>query len=113
MQNLGTTIRRHSPSSWRAFLGHSLSTAATQLIGLGIGVGVGYWAADREVRWLPTMVVAILALWLVASGASALGSRLKGSRKPDRKTRRVLGVLVLATSAALVVVLVWRLSFYP
>lgn len=66
------------------------------------GAGLGYWAADREVRWLPTMLGALLVLGVLAVIGMAVGLYLQGPVAGRRRGRRrivALGVLAVVGAA--------------
>lgn len=67
-----------------------------------VGAGLGYWAADREVRWLPTMLGALLVLGVVAVVGMAAGLYLLGPAAGRRRGRRrivALGALAVIGAA--------------
>lgn len=66
-----------------------------------VGAGLGYWAADREVRWLPTMLGGLLVLGVVAVIGMALGLYLLGPAAGHRRgRRRILALAALAVVGA-------------
>ncbi len=66
-----------------------------------VGAGLGYWAADREVRWLPTMVGWLLVLGVAAVIGMAVGLYLLGPAAGHRRgRRRILALAALALVGA-------------
>lgn len=45
------------------------------LLSVGFGIVLGYWAADREVRWYPSMALSVLLFSSAGFGLVALGVR--------------------------------------
>ncbi len=68
---------------------------------LALGIGIGYWAAERGLPWLPTMVEGLLALLATAMLLIYLGLRLKRDHvvktaRGVRFRKRILGVLAMS-----------------
>jgi hypothetical protein len=88
-------------SSPHETLGQALYVGGGLLLPVGVGAALGYWAADREVRWAPTMVgwlllLGFVALLLVMAGLYLLGP----ARGLRRGRRRILALTVLAICVA-------------
>jgi hypothetical protein len=74
----------------KARLGWVLYGLGALTFPLGLGLGLGYWVADRGVRWVPSMVGVVLATWiggllLLVAGTYALGP-LRGNRHGRKRT---------------------------
>ena len=68
---------------------------------LAVGIGIGYWAAERGLPWLPTMVEGLLALLATSMLLIYLGLRLRRDhvvQTPQglRFRKRILGVLAMS-----------------
>lgn len=82
-------------------LGQALYVGGALLLPVGLGAAIGYWAADREVRWAPTMVGALCVLWFVGLAVMIGGLYLLGPAAGLRRgRRRIVGLTVLAILAA-------------
>jgi hypothetical protein len=92
--------------SRRTLWGRGLLTGGYVLLSVGLGVGLGYWSADMELRWLPTLVPSILLLWVAGFVLLAVGAQLRGGPGRERRLRRrsvvfaSLGLLVAGAVAA-------------
>jgi hypothetical protein len=62
-------------------LGRGFLSGGYVLVSLGLGVAFGYWASDWELRFFPTVVVAILALLTAGLSCFALGAQLERVEK--------------------------------
>jgi Permuted papain-like amidase enzyme, YaeF/YiiX, C92 family len=87
-------------------LGRGLLSGGYVLVALGLGIAFGYWASDWEIRFFPTVVLAILLLMAGGLSLFALGAQIereeKGSRRIGRRAALSAG---LALSALLGIVL--------
>lgn len=86
------------PDSPRVVVGRVLDWIGPFGPALALGIGVGYWAAERGVPWLPTMVEGLLALLATSALLIYLGLRLRRDHQVQtpqglRFRKRVLGVL--------------------
>lgn len=76
----------------------------------GLGVALGFWVADREVRWFPTTLTWLLGLWLVGLLLMVLGGYRLGPAVGSPRGRKRIALcallLVLVAGARLVVHLV-------
>jgi hypothetical protein len=89
-----------APPAAPSRLGQGLFAAGAVALPLGLGAAIGYWVADREVRWLPTMVGALLVLAVLALGAMAAGTYLLGPGAGLRRGRkRFIAFALLAVLA--------------
>ena len=88
-------------------------------LALGAGILIGFWLADRGVRFLPTALGAVLIVFLVGSLAVVLARFLQGEafeETPDRRRirKRVVAVGAIAVAAAaLRLVVFWMESPSP
>lgn len=81
--------------------GNALHALGALLLAAAVGAGLGYWAADNEVRWLPTMMGVLLVVGLVAVIAMALGLYYLGPAQGKRVgRRRIMGLAALAVVGA-------------
>lgn len=81
--------------------GQVLFAAGGLLLTALVGAGLGYWAADREVRWAPTMLGWLLVLGVAAVIGMALGLYLLGPAAGQRRgRRRIVGLAALAVMGA-------------
>jgi hypothetical protein len=90
---------RHRPP-----LGRGLSSGGYVLVSLGLGIAFGYWASDWEMRFLPTVMVAILALLTAGLSCFALGAQLEraeSSRQGVGRRAAASAALALAALAGL------------
>ncbi len=114
---LGSTVRASlaAPAAAaagfdRARLGRALTLGGGGLLPVGVGVVFGFFAADRGVRWLPSMLGILLVLAAVSLAAVLVGGVLSGGvhrmtpegRRVRRRVLVVLGLLSLALTVRLV-----------
>jgi hypothetical protein len=88
----------------RARLGRLLDTLGQLGLPIGAGMALGFWIADRGVRWLPTMLAGLLllalaSLLLIAAGAWLRGRAVVESAAGRRLRKRVVAVAALALLA--------------
>jgi hypothetical protein len=70
------------------------------LVSLGLGIAFGYWASDWEMRFFPTVVVAILLLMTSGLALFAVGAQLERQQDPGRKFgRRAMASAAFALAA--------------
>ena len=69
-------------------LGRGLLSGGYVLVALGLGIAFGYWASDWEIRFFPTVVLAIL--FLMAGGLSlfAVGAQIEREESSPRRLGR-------------------------
>jgi Permuted papain-like amidase enzyme, YaeF/YiiX, C92 family len=81
----------------RLWIGRSLFAAGAMTLPLGLGVNIGFWIADRGVRWLPTLLGALLVIGGFALAAMIAGSVLMGpaAGKPKGRKRIVFFATML------------------
>ncbi|HEY7821103.1 MAG TPA: hypothetical protein VIG29_22955, partial [Vicinamibacteria bacterium] len=87
-------------------LARGLLSGGYVLVALGLGTAFGYWASDWEIRFFPTMVLAIL--FLMAGGLSlfAFGAQIGREGKESRRFgRRAAASAGLALAAVVAIVL--------
>jgi len=99
-----------SPSgSMRARAGRLLDALGQLGLPIGAGLVAGFWIADRGVRWLPTMLsavllVAVASLVLIAAGfwlRRQTHTEAPGGRRLRKRVVAVLGLAVAALAAHL------------
>ncbi len=96
----------------RTRVGRQLDFIGQSIFPIGLGTLLGFYAADRGVRWLPTMLQMILLAAIASLAFMGLGWWLKGkviseTRHGIKLRRRVLVGVVIATLA-----LVGQLGLY-
>ena len=69
-------------------LGRGLLSGGYVLVSLGLGIAFGYWASDWEMRFFPTVVVAILVLMTAGLALFALGAQIERERNGHRRIGR-------------------------
>jgi hypothetical protein len=69
-------------------LGRGLLSGGYVLVSLGLGIAFGYWASDWEMRFFPTVVVAILLLMTAGLSLFALGAQIERERNGHRRIGR-------------------------
>ncbi len=81
----------------RIWIGRSLFAGGAMTLPLGLGVNIGYWIADRGVRWLPTLLGTLLVIGGLALIAMIAGSVLMGpaAGKPNGRKRIVFFATML------------------
>ena len=85
----------------QVWIGRALNHGGQLLLPVGLGVVLGFYAADQGVRWLPTMLQAVLGLGMLALLTMAVGRWLAGTAvvRTDRGARlrkRVMACLLLS-----------------
>jgi hypothetical protein len=100
---------KHSskPQSRRTTIGRLLDRCGQLGLPLAVGVFIGYWAADRGISWMPTMLEALSIFIACALLLILIGQWLKGKVVRETETgagirKRTVTLLVLAVCAALV-----------
>lgn len=88
------------PPDPRVLTGRILFAAGALALPLGIGIALGWYAGDRGVRWMPTLLGALCLFWIGSLLLMILGSRLEGSAGQPAGRKRValaaLGIVLLA-----------------
>ena len=93
----------------KRLVGKVVDRTGQLLFWAGLGSVVGYWSADRGMRWLPDFVSALLAISLLSLGAIVLGRVMTGkaidpqSRRVSTRAAVAVGLIVLAAAARLAV----------
>ena len=87
-------------SDRRALLGTFLHYTGLAGIAIGLGMAIGFFAADRGIRWLPTMLeifllIAILSLMVIIAGLMLDGSATRLTPKGIRVRKRVIFCIAL------------------
>ncbi len=82
-------------------LGRGLLSGGYVLVSLGLGIAFGYWASDWEMRFFPTVSVAILLLMAAGLSLFAFGAQLERESKGHRIIGRRAAVSALLGLAAL------------
>jgi hypothetical protein len=72
----------------RPALGRGLLSGGYVLIALGLGIAFGYWASDWEIRFFPTVVLAILILMAAGLALFAAGAQIEREEKAPRRIGR-------------------------
>ncbi len=81
-------------------LGRGLLSGGYVLVSLGLGIAFGYWASDWEMRFFPTVVVAILLLMTAGLSLFALGAQIEREESGRRRIgRRAAASAALAVTA--------------
>ncbi len=105
------TVRRSSSaapvSGTRARIGCWLDRCGQLGLPLAVGVLVGYWSADRGLRWMPTMLEALsifiaAALLLILVGQWLKGQLTREAEQGGGIRKRTVTLLVLGCGAALI-----------
>ncbi len=96
-----------SPGTLRSRLGNFLYYAGLVGLAVGAGMGLGFYAADRGVRWLPTMMeilllIAVFSLLVIITGKMVEGSATRLTQKGIRIRKRVIFCAVLIIIAIIV-----------
>ena len=104
--------RDRGPARWRVVAGDVVYYTGLLSLPAGVGAVLGFYAADRGVRWLPTFlewVLVLLSLSIVAilGGRWIQGTLFKETKRKRRLRTRILVCLVLG-----VLVLLGRLSVF-
>jgi len=96
-------------------LGHVLFVVGGLLLPLGLGIGLGYWAGDRGVAWVPTLVGWLLVLWILALILLIAGSYLLGpaAGRPQGRKRIIAFVLLIVAAAGARGVVYWMAEPSP
>jgi hypothetical protein len=82
-------------------LGRGLLSGGYVLVSLGLGIAFGYWASDWEMRFFPTVVVAILLLMTAGMSLFALGAQIEREENGHRRISRRAAVSAAFAVAAL------------
>jgi hypothetical protein len=69
-------------------VGRGLLSGGYVLIALGLGIAFGYWASDWEIRFFPTVVLAILLLLAGGLTLFAIGAQIEREESPARRFGR-------------------------
>lgn len=69
-------------------LGRGLLSGGYVLVSLGLGIAFGYWASDWEMRFFPTVLVAILLLMTAGLSLFALGAQIERGENGHRRIGR-------------------------
>lgn len=87
------------------FVGRTLFALGGLCLPFGLGVGLGFWVADRQVRWFPTTLAWLLGLWIVGLLLMILGGYRMGPAVGSPRGRKRIALcallLVLAAGARL------------
>ncbi len=94
-------------------LGRGLLSGGYVLVSLGLGIAFGYWASDWEMRFFPTVTVAILLLMAAGLSLFAFGAQLERERNGHRRIGRRAAVSALLGLAALGGLVLTALSSRP
>ncbi len=87
------------------FIGRWIGRFGQLSVPLGLGAMLGFYAADRGMRWLPSMLELVLAVFVLGFVAMPLGRLLQGRLYTDtiesrRVRKRVVFWTILATLCA-------------
>ncbi|MGH9390146.1 MAG: hypothetical protein ACRD1Z_11060, partial [Vicinamibacteria bacterium] len=82
-------------------LGRGLLSGGYVLVSLGLGIAFGYWASDWEMRFFPTVAVAILLLMTAGLSSFALGAQIEREENGHRRIGRRAAVSAAFAVAAL------------
>jgi hypothetical protein len=91
----------------RRLVGKYVDRSGQLLFWAGLGSVVGYWSADRGMRWLPDFLGGIVILALCSLGAIVLGRVMTGkaidpqSRRVSTRAAVAIGLMALASAARL------------
>ena len=96
-----------SPNGVRAIIGNLLYFIGLGGIAVGFGMAIGFFAADRGVRWLPSMMeifllIAIASLVAIIAGRMVEGSATRLTEKGFRLRKRVVFCILLMIVAIFV-----------
>ena len=94
-------------------LGRGLLSGGYVLVSLGLGVAFGYWASDFEMRFFPTVVVAILLLMTAGLALFALGAQIEREQNGRRRIGRRAAASAAFAVAALGGIVAAALSSRP
>ena len=84
-------------------LGKILHQIGLLSLPVGLGAVAGFYAADQGMRWLPTMLQSVLAVFVLGFAAMPLGRWMQGrassgTARHRRLRKRVIACLLLATA---------------
>ncbi len=96
-----------SPGGLRSGIGNLLYCLGLTGIAVGFGIAIGFFAADRGVRWLPTMMeifllIAIASLVVIIAGRMIEGSATRLTAKGIRLRKRVVFCIALVIIAIII-----------
>jgi hypothetical protein len=96
-----------TPQSRRTRIGRLFDRCGQLGLPLAVGIFIGYWAADRGISWMPTMLEALsifiaFALLLILAGQWLKGKVVRETDSGAGIRKRTVTLLALAVCAALV-----------
>jgi Permuted papain-like amidase enzyme, YaeF/YiiX, C92 family len=94
-------------------LGRGLLSGGYVLVSLALGIAFGYWASDWELRFFPTVVMAILLLMTAGLSLFAFGAQIEREQNGHRRIGRRAAVSAGLALAALLGIGAVALSSRP